>query len=116
MDSVISGGSTALAEGAQGSKRTRARDRRLAGTPVATRALRSLAGVFVLTWAFRISGYGTFASWSAIPVVLLGLLGLLVIVAAWLPATVVSEHRQHQIGWVALTAIIAALAIWSYFQ
>ena len=69
-----------------------------------------------LTWAFRISGYGTFASWSAIPVVFLGLLGLLVIVAAWLPASVVSEHRQHQIGWVALTAIIAALAIWSYFQ
>ena len=94
----------------------RARDRRTPpATPIATRALRSLAGVFVLTWAFRISGYGTFASWSAIPVVLLGLLGLLVIVAAWLPTSVVSR-RQHQIGWVALTAIIAALAIWSYFQ
>ena len=78
--------------------------------------MRSLAGVFLLTWAFRISGFGTFASWSAPPVVLLGLLGLLVIVAAWLPASVISERRQHQIGWVALTAIIAALAIWSYFQ
>ena len=115
MDSVISGGGAVLAEDPHARTRTRAWNRR-AGTPVATRALRSLAGVFVLTWAFRISGYGTFASWSAIPVVILGLLGLLVIVAAWLPASVVSEDRQHQIGWVALTAIIAALGIWSYFQ
>jgi uncharacterized membrane protein len=116
MDSLMSGGGAVLAEDAHAREGARARSRRLGGTTIATRALRSLAGVFLLTWAFRISGYGTFASWSAIPVVLLGLLGLLVIVAAWLPASVVSEHRQHQIGWVALTAIIAALAIWSYFQ
>ncbi len=116
MDRVISGEGTVLAADARARDWTRARGRHLGGTPLATRALRSLAGVFVLTWACRISGYGTFASWSAIPVVFLGLLGLLVIVAAWLPASVVSEHRQHQIGWVALTAIIAALAIWSYFQ
>ena len=116
MDSVISGGGAVLAEDAHAPERPGGRIRRLAGTPMATRALRSLAGVLILTWAFRISGYGTFASWSAIPVVFLGLLGLLVIVAAWLPTSVVSEPRQHQIGWVALTAIIAALAIWSYFQ
>ncbi len=116
MDSVISGGGAVLAEDAHAREWPGGRSRRPGGTPMATRALRSLAGVFVLTWAFRISGYGTFASWSAIPVVLLGLLGLLVIVAAWLPTSVVSERRQHQIGWVALTAIIAALAIWSYFQ
>ena len=32
------------------------------------------------------------------------------------PGSVVSEHHQHQLGWVTLTAVIAALAIWSYFQ
>ena len=116
MDSVISGGGAALAEGARAGGWTRVTSRRLDGTPLATRALRSLAGVFILTWSFRISGYGTFASWSAIPVVLLGLLGLLVVLAAWLPTSAVSEHRQHLIGWGALAAIIAALAIWSYFQ
>jgi len=116
MDSVISSGGAVLTEEAHARAATRARRRRLGGTPVATRALRSLAGVFILTWTFRISGYGTFASWSALPVVFLGLLGLLVIVAAWLPTSVVSEHRQHLIGWGALAAIIAALAIWSYFQ
>jgi len=83
---------------------------------VAHRVLRSLAGVFVITWAFRISGYSTFASWSAIPIVVLGLAGLLVIVAAWLPDSVLSDRRQRQIGWVALAAVIAGLAIWSYFQ
>ena len=112
----MSGGGAVLAEDARAGERTRSRGRRLGGTPLATRALRSLAGLFVLTWAFRISGFGTFASWSAIPVVFLGLLGLLVIVAAWLPTSVVSEQRQHLIGWGALAAIIAALAIWSYFQ
>src|SRR5580704_8107058 len=101
MDSVVTGGGTVLAEEAYARERPRARGRGLGGTPIATRALRSLAGIFVLTWAFRISGYGTFAAWSAVPVVVLGLLGLLVIVAAWLPASVLSEHRQHQIGWVA---------------
>src|ERR1700722_7193875 len=116
MDSVMSGGGAGPAGEAGAGERTRSRGRRLGGTPLATRALRSLAGLFVLTWAFRISGYGTLASWSAIPVVFLGLLGLLIIVAAWLPTSVVSERRQHQIGWAALTAIIAALAIWSYFQ
>ena len=116
MDSVISGGGAALAEDARARKWRQAPGPRIGGTPIATRALRSLAGVFVLTWSFRISGYGTLASWSALPVVFLGLLGLLVIVAAWLPASVLSERRQHLIGWAALAAIIAALAIWSYFQ
>ena len=113
MDSVISGGGAALAEEAHAGERARGRSRRLGGTPIATRALRSLAGIFVLTWSFRISGFGTFASWSALPVVLLGLLA---IVTAWLPTSVVSEHRQHLIGWGVLAVIIAALAIWSYFQ
>jgi uncharacterized membrane protein len=87
-----------------------------ARTGLAPRVLRSLAGVFVITWAFRISGYSTFASWSAIPIVVLGLAGLLVIVAAWLPDSVLSGRRQREIGWVALAAVIAGLAIWSYFQ
>ena len=116
MDDVLSSAGAALAEDAHASERVRARGRQPGGTPIATRALRSLAGVFVIIWACRIAGYGTFASWSAIPVVLLGLLGLLVTVAAWLPASVLSERRQHQLGWAALIAIIAGLAVWSYFQ
>jgi len=80
------------------------------------RALRSLAGIFVLTWSFRLSGYLTFTPWLAIPVVLLGLTGLLVIVAAWLPSSVLNNRRQHQIGWVTLVAVLVALALWSYFQ
>lgn len=86
------------------------------GAAIVTRSLRSLAGVFVITWAFRISGYVTFASWSAIPIVVLGLAGLAFAVAAWLPESVLSERRQHQLGWLALAALIAGLAIWSYFQ
>src|SRR5260370_7826036 len=77
----------------------------------AARALRSLAGVFVVTWSFRLSGYLTFTPWLAIPVVLLGLTGLLVIVAAWLPPSALDNRRQHQIGWAALVAAIAALAL-----
>ncbi len=80
------------------------------------RALRSLAGVFVVTWSFRLSGYLTFTPWLAIPVVVLGLTGLLIIVAAWLPYPVLDGRRQHQIGWVALVAVIVALALWSYIQ
>ena len=90
--------------------------RRAEGTPIATRALRSLAGVFIVTWAFRISGYITFAPWSAMLVVVAGLAGLLVIAAAWLPGSVLSDRRQHQIGWAALAVVIVALAVWSYFQ
>ena len=115
MGSLIDGANAVLADDADAADSTQTWSDR-GGTPIATRALRSLAGVFVVTWAFRISGYITFASWSAIPIVALGLVGLLVITAAWLPDSVLSDRRQHQIGWVALAAVIAALAIWSYFQ
>ena len=36
--------------------------------------------------------------------------------AAWLPESVIGEERQHLIGWAALAAVLAALALWSYFQ
>jgi uncharacterized membrane protein len=82
----------------------------------AARALRTLAGIFVLTWAFRLSGYVTFGPWLAVPVVVLGLAGLLAIIAAWLPESVVSRRRQRQLDWAVLIAVLAALALWSYFQ
>ena len=85
-------------------------------TTLTARALRTLAGVFVITWSFRLSGYLTFGPWLAVPVVVLGLFGLLVIVAAWLPDSVLGSRRQHQIGWAALFAVLVALALWSYFQ
>ena len=85
-------------------------------TTLTGRALRTLAGVFVITWSFRLSGYLTFGPWLAVPVVVLGLAGLLVIVAAWLPDSVLGSRRQHQIGWAALFAVLVALALWSYFQ
>jgi uncharacterized membrane protein len=86
------------------------------GTAWPTRALRSLAGIFVVTWSFRLSGYLTFTPWLAIPVALLGLTGLLAIAASWLPDSVLDSRRQHQIGWAALAAVVAGLALWSYFQ
>ena len=86
------------------------------GTAWAGRALRTLAGVLIVTWSFRLSGYLTFATWLAIPVALLGLLGLLAIVAAWLPDSVLGSGRQQQIDWGVLLAVLAALALWSYFQ
>ncbi len=86
------------------------------GTAWTGRALRTLAGVFVVTWSFRLSGYLTFATWLAIPVALLGLMGLLAIVAAWLPDSVLGSRRQQQIDWGVLLAVLAALALWSYFQ
>lgn len=81
-----------------------------------TRALRALAGLFVIVWAFRLSEYITFTPWLAVPVVLLSLMGLAAIVAAWLPQGLLPESRQYLIGWVALAAVIAGLALWSYYQ
>ena len=80
------------------------------------RVLRTLAGVAVLTWSFRLSGYLTFAPWLAIAVTALGLAGLLAVVAAWLPGSVLDERRQRRIGWGLLVAALVALALWSYFQ
>ncbi len=82
----------------------------------AERALRTLAAVFVVTWSFRLSGYLTFGTWLAVPVVLMGLIGLMAIVAAWLPAGTLGRVRQRQIDLVVLAAVIAALALWCYFQ
>jgi len=81
-----------------------------------TRCLRSLAGAFVIVWAFRLDGYLTFTPWLALPVVFLGLTGLLAIVIAWLPQSLVSGKRQHQIGWITIAAVVAGLALWSYYQ
>jgi uncharacterized membrane protein len=114
MSSLIDGGNAVRTGGADAfGARTRPE---YDATPITTRVLRSLAGVFVVTWAFRISGYTTFASWAAIPVAALGLVGLLAVTAAWLPESALSERRQHQIGWITLAAAVIALAIWSYFQ
>ncbi len=78
--------------------------------------LRSLAAVFLLTWSFRLSGYLTFGTWLAIPVVLLGLTGLLAIVTAWLPRGTLTGRRLRQIDLAVLAAVIVALGIWCYFQ
>jgi uncharacterized membrane protein len=86
------------------------------GTAWTGRALRTLAGAFVVTWSFRLSGYATFGTWVEIPVTLLGLTGLLAIVAAWLPDSVLPARRQRQAGWITLIAALAGLALWSYFQ
>jgi uncharacterized membrane protein len=79
-------------------------------------ALRTLAGAFVLIWSFRLSGYLTLGTWLAVPVVGLGLAGLSAIIAAWIPAEVVGTRRQRQLDWVVLVAVLAAFALWSYFQ
>jgi uncharacterized membrane protein len=88
----------------------------LEATGTGARVLSSLAGLFVICWAFRISGYLTLAPWMAVPVAVLGLAGLCVIVASWLPDSVLSERRLYHIGWLALGAVIAGLVIWSYSQ
>ena len=79
------------------------------GTSWTERILRTLAAVFLVTWSFRLSGYLTFGPWLAIPVVLLGLTGLLAIVVAWLPQGAVSRRRQRQIDVAVLVAVIAGL-------
>jgi uncharacterized membrane protein len=86
------------------------------GSAWAGRALRTLAGIFVVTWAFRLSGYLTFEPWLAVPVVILGLAGLLAIIGAWLPDQVIGSRRQRQIDLAILVAVLAALALWSFFQ
>lgn len=97
--------------------------RRLAGSaadpdamPWAEPAIRTLAAVFVVTWSFRLSGYLTSGPWLAVPVALLGLTGLLAIVVAWLPGHLLSARRQQQADIAVLLAVVAALALWSYFQ
>src|SRR5205814_1269445 len=98
------------------------RDRGEPGEPagnqarLVTRCLRTLAGAMVIVWAFRLDGYLTFAPWLAVAVAALGFTGLCAVVVSWLPACAVSDARQHQIGWIAIAAIVAGLALWSYFQ
>jgi uncharacterized membrane protein len=82
----------------------------------ASRALRTLAGTFVVTWSFRLSGYLTSGPWLAVAVAVLGLAGLLAIIAAWVPDKVIGSRGQRQIDWGVLILVLAALAIWSYFQ
>lgn len=79
-------------------------------------AIRTLAGAFVVTWSFRLSGYLTFDARLAVPVAVLGLFGLSAIIAAWLPERAVGSRRQRQIDWAVLVAVLIALALWSYFQ
>jgi uncharacterized membrane protein len=85
------------------------------GNP-AVRGLRTLAGAAVVAWGFRLSGYLTLGPWLAVPVAALGLGGLLVIVAGWCPESVISGRRQRQLDWAVLFAVLAALALWAYFQ
>jgi uncharacterized membrane protein len=89
------------------------RDGGAAGT---WRALTTLAGMFVVTWSFRLSGYLSYGTWLAIPVVVLGMAGLLIMVSAWLPSALLPARRLRQLGWLALIAVLVSLAIWSYFQ
>src|SRR5580693_7893442 len=79
-------------------------------------ALRTLAGAFVVIWSFRLSGYLTLCTWMAGPVAVLGLAGLSAIIAAWIPAEVIGALRQRQADWAVLIAVLAAFALWSYFQ
>jgi uncharacterized membrane protein len=79
-------------------------------------ALRTLAGAFVVIWSFRLSGYLTLGTWLAGPVAVLGLAGLSAIIAAWIPAEVIGARRQRQADWAVLIAVLAAFALWSYFQ
>jgi uncharacterized membrane protein len=86
------------------------------GSAGAGRALRTLAGVFVISWAFRLSAYLTIEPWLAVAMVALGLTGLLAIISAWLPDHVFGSRRQRQVDWAVLVAVLAALALWSVFQ
>jgi uncharacterized membrane protein len=87
-----------------------------AATDWAATALRTLAGLFAVIWSFRLSGYLTFGPWLAVPVVVLGLTGLLAIIAAWLPEQVLGHRRQRQADWAVLIAVLAGLVLWGYFQ
>ena len=80
------------------------------------RTLRTLAAVFLVTWSFRLAGYLTFGTWVAVPVVLMGLTGLLAMVTAWVPRGTLATRRLRQIDLVVLAAVILALGIWCYFQ
>ena len=84
-------------------------------TDWAGRALRTLAGASLLAWAFRLSGYLTLAPWLALPVAALGLTGLLAIVTGWLPGAD-SARALRRADWAVLAAVLAGLALWSYFQ
>jgi uncharacterized membrane protein len=86
------------------------------GSAWASRALRTLAGTFVITWSFRLSGYLTWGPWLAIPVAVLGLAGLVAIITAWVPERVLGARAQRRIDWAVLITVLVALALWSYFQ
>jgi uncharacterized membrane protein len=118
---ALPAGAAALTGGGMAATITRGRHRQTrvpGGREVSWtwRALSTLAGMFVITWSFRLSGYLTYRAWLALPMVVLGLAGLLVTVAAWLPPAVLPPRRQQQLSLAALAATLAALALWSYFQ
>jgi hypothetical protein len=81
----------------------------------AGRVVRTLAGVLVITWSFRLSAYLTFSPVLAVCVVLLGLSGLLAVILAWVPQGV-TGRRQRWTDWGVLAAVLIGLAVWSYFQ
>lgn len=80
------------------------------------RTLTMLAGLFVITWSFRLAGYLTYRTWLAVPVAVLGLAGLLITMSAWLPEAVLPVRRQRLIGWAALAAVLGAFCVWAFFQ
>jgi uncharacterized membrane protein len=86
------------------------------GSAWAGRALRTLAGAFLVTWSFRLSGYLTSGPWLAVAVAVLGLAGLLAIITAWLPERVIGRRAQRGTDWAVLILVLGALAAWSYFQ
>jgi uncharacterized membrane protein len=80
------------------------------------RALRTLAGAMAVTWSFRLSGYLTFSPWLAVVVAILGLAGLAAIIVAWLPDPAIGDRWRRRSDWAVLFAVLAGLALWSYFQ
>jgi uncharacterized membrane protein len=86
------------------------------GQSWAGQALRTLAGAMTLTWSFRLSGYLTFSPWLAVVVAILGLTGLAAIVVAWLPDSAIGDRWRRRSDWTVLIAVLAGLALWTYFQ
>lgn len=85
-------------------------------TSLATRSLWTLAAFILILWGLRLWAYVSLARWATPLAVLLIALGIMGLVLAWIPDSVVSPRRRKRIGWILLLAAIAGLAAWSYFQ
>ena len=78
----------------------------------------TLVGCTLLNWSVALLGATTSFAWMGALVVLTGALGLLTILASWLPQARggVLERQRWVLGWFAALVLVGTFVAWSFIQ